>query len=358
MDKFNSDKWHPVVRAGIYPQWDEKNQEIVHVEVTTEDLVELARNYDPEFSPAPLWIGHPPYDSPALAWISKFEVLGSELGCRFSEVSPEAVYLTESGKYKKVSIEIAREYQLPNGKVGQYPVAVGMTNSPIVKSLPDLRFSHAGKEVKISNGNLNLVFEKPLIINSNNIKMNLSESVKKFAASIGINVSEFNTDEAVLQKASDVIGKLKEQFSNDPDSIKSLDLYVSKFSAMPGKIKDLEAAVEKYESDKSEMLVQGAIDSQKIEPGEKDTYMKLAKSDYDSTREALAKRKPLEVFAQNQVTENNSPAGNGSNGDEKAKWSFSDWSKNDPSGLGNMKSTNFSAFKDLFKKEYAEEYAE
>lgn len=353
---FDKEKWHPVIRAGIYPQWDDVNKKIVHVEITVDDLIELAKNYDAAYSPAPLWIGHPPYDSPALAWIGNFEVSGSELGCRFSEVSPEAVYLTESGKYKKVSIEIDRQCQLPGGKVGQYPIAIGLTNSPIVKSLPDLKFSHAGKEIKLSNENEILVSENPLIIKSlNNNKMNLSEAVKKFAASIGLNVNEFNSDTAVLEKAAEVIGKLKDQFSDNPEIISSLDLYVSKFSAMPGRIKELESSVEKYENEKSEILIQGAIDSNKILPAEKDEYVKLAKSNYESTKNILLSRKSMDMFDQNKVTENNSPAGTG---DEKAKWSFSKWSEEDPNGLKNMKINNFSAFKELFKKEYNEEYSE
>lgn len=80
-------------------------------------------------------------------------------------------------------------------------------------------------------------------------------------------------------------------------------------------------------------LVQGAIDAGKILPKQKEHYLKLAKTDFDSTKsilDAMKGRVSLSSKIENKVTGEQNP-------EDRSNWSFKDWSQKDSKGLLQMK---------------------
>lgn len=362
MPSFDKNKLREVFRAGEYWQWNDAKQKQEKVVVTAEDINEIAESYDTGFHQAPFFIGHPEISgAPALAWVGACVAENGVLYISCSEVSQEAMELTEKGFYKKVSVEIYRFEK--DGKTVKYLGAIGLTNMPLVKSLPIWKWSfseehkrNTGYKEKYSltaDNNFNFTNS------NNNIKMHLTEVVKKFAERLGISVSDSSTDSAVLEYASQCIDKLKKKFSDDPESVNSLSLFVAKCSEQLDKLSSLQEDVKKFADEKAELLIGAALDSKKIVEAQKENFLKFAKNNYDDTKSILASMQPLAMFAQNAVQESEdilkaeTPS---SNGEDSSKWSFEDWSKKDPKGLTDLKMSNLSKFKDLYKKEYGIEY--
>lgn len=131
--------------------------------------------------------------------------------------------------------------------------------------------------------------------------------------------------------------------------IKDRQDLLKKLSDAEEKIKAFENKAKLENENKIKNLVENAVAEGKITADLKDSYTHLATANYDATEKALNAIKPYTpVNSQLKTAEGNE--------DPKAKWSFKDWQKNDPTGLSALKNSDFEKFKSLYKLEYGVDY--
>jgi len=93
-------KFFEVFRAGTYPQGKFSKSEIQ----------ELAKNYDPAFCEAPITLDHE-QKGPAYGWVESLKEDNGTLKASFKDLSEDLKEFVNSGKYKKISVEIYRELE-------------------------------------------------------------------------------------------------------------------------------------------------------------------------------------------------------------------------------------------------------
>lgn len=127
-------KFFEVFKAGKYPQGEFKQK----------DVEEIAQNYDPKFCEAPITIDHL-QSGPAFGWVDKVKTEGGILKVSFKDTPKSFQDDVNSGKYKKVSVEL---YKNLEGK-GRYLKAVSFLGAaiPQVKGLEPIQFKEAESEI-------------------------------------------------------------------------------------------------------------------------------------------------------------------------------------------------------------------
>lgn len=127
-------KFFEVFKAGKYPQG----------EFNKNDVEEIAQNYDPKFCEAPITIDHV-QSGPAFGWVDKVKSENGVLKVSFKDTPKSFQEDVNSGKYKKVSVEL---YKNLEGK-GRYLKAVSFLGAaiPQVKGLEPIQFKEAESEI-------------------------------------------------------------------------------------------------------------------------------------------------------------------------------------------------------------------
>lgn len=127
-------KFYEVFKTGTYPQG----------KYTPEQIEMLAKNYDPKFSEAPITLDHL-QSGPAYGWVSSLKSENGVLKASFKDLSPELKDFVQSGKYKKISVEIYRNL---DGK-SPYLKAVSFLGAsiPQVKGLETVQFKEGESDI-------------------------------------------------------------------------------------------------------------------------------------------------------------------------------------------------------------------
>lgn len=99
-----------------------------------DDLNFIAQSYDPKIHEAPIVVGHPKHDSPAMGWIESLKVVGNNLVASSKQIIPEFLDALKKGLYKKRSVSLDKDGKLRH--VGFLGGAV-----PAVKGLANVQFS-------------------------------------------------------------------------------------------------------------------------------------------------------------------------------------------------------------------------
>ncbi len=135
-------KFFEVFKAGNYPQGV----------FSDNDLQALADNYDPKFCEAPITLDHE-QKGPAFGWVSGLKTENSKLKAVFRDISPDLKDYVQSGKYKKISIEIYRELEGKN----PYLKAVSFLGAavPQVKGMEPVEFKEDESDVYIFELDMN-----------------------------------------------------------------------------------------------------------------------------------------------------------------------------------------------------------
>lgn len=132
-------KWYDIFRAGNYPQGN----------FTIHDLDQIVANYNSDsedFDEAPLVLGHPKNSDPAYGWIDKIRRSGDTLQAVFKEVDEQLKQFVEQGKYKKVSVRLAKHPE--KGWVLKHLGFLGAV-PPGVKGLKPIQFSEETESVSM-----------------------------------------------------------------------------------------------------------------------------------------------------------------------------------------------------------------
>lgn len=280
------------------------------VEITAEMVQQVADNYDPSFYEAPLWIGHPDTGAaPAYAWVGGLKAENGKLYCWFSYVSDEFMNMTKTKKYKRVSVELimksSLKHDIPEEEDGLYMPALGATNMPHVTGLPAMDFENYNRENAVV-GSIPLKFEFEFFTNqNNNDDMKISEAVVKFANSIGLKINDYTTDSAVLEKASELIGALKAKFSDNPDEIGSLDMFIGKFESHMTEHNQIKAQLNTEREDKIKFVLDSAVKTGAIKPEAREKFENILKADFESGCAVLSEMKPAPFTFSNVVPPGN-----------------------------------------------------
>ncbi|HEU0164707.1 MAG TPA: hypothetical protein VFQ54_06640, partial [Thermomicrobiales bacterium] len=73
------------------------------LDVTPQMLEQVAAGYDPARHEAPLVIGHPKTDAPAMGWVKSLHVENDGLFATVDQLEPEFAELVRQGRFKKIS---------------------------------------------------------------------------------------------------------------------------------------------------------------------------------------------------------------------------------------------------------------
>jgi hypothetical protein len=126
------------------------------VTFTDDDLEAIARAYNPQYSEAPVVIGHPVENGPAYGWVKALEAVGGRLLATLDLV-PEFVEAVRQGLFKKRSASIYHDldgkgrYLRHVGFLGAMPPAVkALSDINLAESQPSATFEFADKERPMS----------------------------------------------------------------------------------------------------------------------------------------------------------------------------------------------------------------
>ena len=142
--------------------------------------------------------------------------------------------------------------------------------------------------------------------------------------------------------AEQVVARMQKEVTDHKNAIK-------KISELEGKLKTFEDKEKEAHTKRVEVLIDGAIKSGKITADLKETYTTMATANFEATEKAIGAMKAYEPV-------HNSLNNHATHDDERAKWGFRDWMRNDAKGLEEMKKTDFEKFKKLYKAQYGTEY--
>jgi hypothetical protein len=76
------------------------------IPITVQDLDTMVRDYDPRLCEAPVVLGHPDTDSPAMGWVEKLRRVGETLWGKIKQVSPELQKMVREGAFKHISMAV------------------------------------------------------------------------------------------------------------------------------------------------------------------------------------------------------------------------------------------------------------
>ncbi|WP_240664533.1 hypothetical protein [Paenirhodobacter ferrireducens] len=115
---------------------------------TAADLKAIAASYDPETAPAPIVVGHPASDAPALGWAEKFDFdpETEHLSATIRDIEPAFAASVRAGRFRKVSMSFFPPHHPANPNPGSwYPRHIGFLGaaSPAVPGLKNVAFSIA-----------------------------------------------------------------------------------------------------------------------------------------------------------------------------------------------------------------------
>lgn len=260
-------------------------------EVTTAMLQEIADSYDTTYKKSPINIDH--WGGESYGWIEAVQVTGEFLEANIN-FTDEGKALLATGKYKYPSVEFADYDGVP------YLRAIALTNYNRVKSLPQLQYSETNIR-RFAEPSCKFNIDKSFNENINqNTNIKMKNLIKQLAGLFSVNYSETMSDEtvleAVIESAGDAIGKVR--------TFSDAGITVEKYKA-------LETEIAAFSDKRAEDLVNSAVELNKINPAQKEKYLKLAKADYDSVSEIFSEMKQGNAFSKNFIKDRSAAGENG-----------------------------------------------
>jgi hypothetical protein len=138
------DGWWDIARAGTWS--GSAGGAPARIEISGDDLAEMAASYDPRLQEAPVTVEHQ-RQGPAHGWVAALRVVGDRLQARFKELSASLREWLANGAYRSRSIEMYRPFE-PTGKAYLGAVSFLGAALPAVKGLSPEPSAFAGLERK------------------------------------------------------------------------------------------------------------------------------------------------------------------------------------------------------------------
>jgi len=229
-------KFFEVFKAGTYPQG----------RFSKSQIEELAKNYDPKFCEAPITLDHE-QKGPAYGWVSGLKAENGKLKASFKNLSPELKEFVQSGKYKKISVEIYREL---DGKK-PYLKAVSFLGAsiPQVKGMAAVEFKEGKSDV------FSFSFEDEGGADTETI-----EKCKEKICELEEEVTELEAEVEALEKETDELEEKIDALEKETDELEE------KIETLEKENKELEEEIEKLREDTQIQEVESFI-SKQIEGG-------------------------------------------------------------------------------------------
>jgi hypothetical protein len=143
-EDFKEGTWVQAFRPGIHTDADGQTRKW-----TPKDVDKVAQQYNtasdpknPERHVAPVVLGHPTDDAPAMGWVEKAKTVGGKLWLKLTELQPEFVDALKKGLYKTRSISLYPDLNIRH--IGFLGASV-----PAVKGLAPFKFNDAQKAITI-----------------------------------------------------------------------------------------------------------------------------------------------------------------------------------------------------------------
>jgi len=234
-------KFFEIFKAGNYPQGA----------FTESDINSLCSHYDPSFCEAPLTLDHT-QKGPAYGWVDSMKNENGSLKASFRDVTEDLKEFVQSGKYRKVSVEIYRDLE------GRKPYlkAVSFLGAaiPQVKGMEPIEFKESpsdiytfeieeesteSKELQEIQENIQKLSTSVSSFNEQLDKLNTPENKEIQEAKIQIvtlqekvedlsqKLSQYQESEKLRQKSEEELKSLKSQM-RQKEFEQFLDEYLSK----------------------------------------------------------------------------------------------------------------------------------
>lgn len=212
-------KYFEVFKAGTYPQGKFSKNEVQ----------ELAKNYDPTFCEAPITLDHE-QKGPAYGWVESLKSENGILKATFKNLSDELKEFVQTGKYKKISVEIYRELE---GKK-PYLKAVSFLGAsiPQVKGMQAVEFKEGESdvfifEIQTENG------EDDDNFSVGDLKATITDLEKQI-----VDFSEKSKKNETIKSLNDKIKNLTIQVAKFKDEASNKDEILSEFNKFKDSIRE------------------------------------------------------------------------------------------------------------------------
>jgi HK97 family phage prohead protease len=183
-----------------------------------------------------------------------------------------------------------------------------------------------GNVINLADGGISL---KQLFNQNSTIMKKLIGLLMTLFASVGITLSDDSNEDNIFDAVKGIVDKNR--------------ILASEILDLKGQLKVFQDKQLAEQELKIVALVDKAIADKKITGGQKDVYLSLAKSNFDSVKNLFDTMKPYESI-ETQV-------GKGG-GDLRKDWTLADWQKKDSKGLLAMKKNNWPEYERLFETEH------
>lgn len=133
-----------IFRTGTHTDMNGKQ-----ITVTRDDLVGMVGAYDPSFHEAPIVMGHPKHNDPAMGWVKSLTVSGDLLMAGLHQVNGDFSEAVDKGAFKKISASIYLPGAAGNPAGDKYGLRhVGFLGAqvPAIKGLSSVSFADDGGE--------------------------------------------------------------------------------------------------------------------------------------------------------------------------------------------------------------------
>lgn len=243
-------KYFQVFKAGKYPQGT----------FTQKDVEEIAKNYDPSFCEAPVTIDHE-QSGPAYGWVDKVKTDGDILQVSFKDTPQAFQDDVNSGKYKKVSVEL---YKNLEGK-GHYLKAVSFLGAaiPQVKGLEPVKFRD--EEAEIFEFEINTD-------DSDNFSSEEIDALKKQVEELETQIEKFKQKDKNKEQKLETIKSLKDKISALNDEVKSFKEKAEGKEEIEQELNNIKTVLKNKEF---EDFIEKQIDAGKLVPANKDIVLSI-----------------------------------------------------------------------------------
>ncbi len=238
-------KFYEVFKVGKYPQGN----------FTKKEIAQIATNYDPKFCEAPITIDHQ-QSGPAYGWVDVVKADNDKLKVSFKDVPEEFEKEVNSGKYKKVSVELYRNLE---GK-GAYLKAVSFLGAaiPQVKGLEPIKFMESESDIyEFESDN------EPEQFNDADV-----EDLKNQITALEEQVSKFKEN----NKKMETIKSLKEKISALTDEVATFKEKAQGKEKIEKELHEIKDAIKKREFEK---FIDKQIDKGTLVPANKEVVLSV-----------------------------------------------------------------------------------
>ena len=275
-------KYFQVFKAGKYPQG----------EFTQKDVEEIANNYDPKFCEAPITIDHE-QSGPAYGWVDKVKTDGDILKVSFKDIPKEFQEDVNSGKFKKVSIEL---YKNLEGK-GHYLKAVSFLGAaiPQVKGLEPVKFKDSESEIY----EFEVIEEETETFSQEEI-----DDLKKQVEDLENQVAKFKEQGKQKEQKLETIKSLKDKISVLTNEVSTFKEKAEGKEQIEQELNDIKTALKNKEY---EDFIEKQINEGKLVPANKDVVLSIFKEldnvkKFGEDTELVTSFKEFIVSLPNQIT--------------------------------------------------------